>query len=128
MKKKFIRNLLECAKATYIKVHSAAKASDFASDKIDKINQLALKSYNSKKPKTAFKDLVCASITLYNNEIIVVPDLAYELYVLVYIVENRIYKLHKFIQRVNQRFYYKCMVPGMKYSTMTNIIEKLMEV
>ena len=128
MKKKFIRNLLECAKATYIKVHTAAKTSDFASDKIDKINQMALKSYSMKRPKTAFKDLVYFSIKLYNNEIIVVPDLAYELYVLVYIIENRLYKLHKFIQHVNQRFYYKCMVPGMKYSTMKNIIEKLMEV
>ena len=124
----FIKNLVECARETYVKVYNMAIDGDFGDkEKLKRLDARVFKAvYSYKRPKKLYKMLIYVSGTIYNNEIIADPRVCYDLNILITIHRLRLYKAHKFIQFIEDRGHHKMIIPGIRYSHLNAIIEKIL--
>lgn len=127
-KLQFMNNLTYCALASYNWAFSLAKENAFANNTaLDSFNsEVCLKYVKAKRLKKKFQILVFAAIIIYNNEMIVNSNLAYDLHILKTILENKMYKPHKFIQFVNKKLYYRCGISGMSREHFNKIIDNIL--
>lgn len=131
MKGKYMENLVEQARQTYVKVYTAAINNEF-SDK-EPLRKLDCKMFDwytkyHKKPKSRVRGLIYASGTIYNREMIVDPYLWSELYVLSDIFKKKLFtaeKLRNFYDTNGPTFWLK---EGVKLRSIEDIVNKLLEV
>ena len=128
--KQFMENLVECAREIYVQCYSLATESDFCRNRtaLDELHYEIIDTYYKyrKKRKKLFKILIYTSGAIYNNEMFVDSDLCYSLNILIAIHQLRLYKAHKFIQFVENKCHVKYIVPGIKYSELNTLVNKLL--
>lgn len=127
--KQFYANLIECARETYVRTYNLAIDGDFCKNKeaLRKLDAKIFECYlKIKRPKKLFKILVYTASTIYNNELIVNASLCYNLNILNYVCKLRLYRVHKFIQFVENKGYMQCLVPGMKYSYLNALVKNIL--
>lgn len=122
-------NLAEMAYDTYVEVINMALASDFCHnrDALHRLNSRTLNEIVRYKlcMRKVFHILVYVACVIYNNEMITDVDLCYKLSVLLTIQDNKFYKVKRFKQFIQYEVYYDCIIPGMDYSKINEIIEKM---
>lgn len=124
----FIDNCMLYAKSCYIKTFELAQKGDFKRASLDKLNidvHQYYKKYSTKKVKRTFQMFIMATTAIYNNEIITDSNIWSDLTFLTKIIEFRLYKVHKFIQFVENNFI-KLLQEGIKYSRILNIKQSLL--
>lgn len=130
----FMNNLVECAKEAYIKCYNLAINNDFCKNK-DALKRLDDKVFTAyykyrykylRKLKKMYKIFIYTSGMIYNNEIIVDVNLCYDLNVLLAINKLKLYKVHKFIQFIDSEEHIRCIVPGIRYSDLHRMIDKIL--
>ena len=128
--KQYLENLVECARELYVQCFVLATEGDFCRNKpaLERLQHKVIDAYYKyrKKHKNLFKILVYVSGAIYNNEVIVDSDLCYNLNILLAIHQLRLYKVHKFIQFVEKKHYIKCIVPGIDYTKVDELANKLL--
>ena len=124
---KFLINLVDCARESYIKVYSLAMDSDFSDKrKLMRLNHTVQTKYDhSLTYKRKFKLLIYVTALIYDNEIISDSLLCYNLNMLILINKRKLYKPHKFIQNITS-LKLNSLVPGLKRDQLDNIINKLL--
>lgn len=122
-------NLAEMAYDAYVEVIKMAQSSDFCKN-VEALNRLNERTLNEvlrhkRCMRKVFHILVYVACLIYNNEMIADADLCYKLSVLLTIQDNKFYKLKRFKQFIQYEVYYDCIIPGMDYSKINEIIEKI---
>ena len=125
--RKFLDNIVDFAFDTYSETLYEAVNSDFYRNNLGKFAyQVNMTVSHTKNPKKKFQLIVYAASLVYNNEIIANPDLCYTLNLLSAMTRFKLYKPHKFIQFIGNGTHLIYLVPGMDYTKVEKIIQKLL--
>lgn len=126
--RQYLSNLVNYARNTYIKVFTSAFESAFTDrNRLDKLDDKTFNLYIKYKnrPKRVVKLLTYIAAHIYNEEIIVVPDIWSDIAILHTIIAKRLYTVKKFKTLMTNDGIKQLLNEGVRYGRIMNSIKEI---